>query len=138
MARLGRKFKILVLSLALLLLIIAVLWYPYKAGVVPEWKIQVFASDGRSFAGAQVGEQWNDPIDEGITSVDSRNTDSNGFIVFPQRLLRNRLALGSPPFKPAALITVCTANQYGDAVWDEKDRGAVTQLQLKDGACPYD
>jgi len=88
--------------------------------------------------GAQVEQQWNDPINDGITSEDSENTDSNGFVVFPKHLLRNRLALGLPRSRPAALITVCTADQYGDAVWDEKDRQMVARLQLKKGPCPYD
>ena len=138
MVKLSRKLRIALLPIAALLVMVAVLWYPYGAGRVPQWKLQVVDSNARPVIGAQVVEQWTDPIDDGITSVDSRTTDANGFVVFQRHPLRNRLALGTPRFKPAALITVCTADQYGDVVWEEKDGCTPAELQLKKGPCPYD
>jgi hypothetical protein len=137
MARLGRKSRIVLLSLALCMLILAVLWYPYKSGTVPEWKLQVIDSAGRPVVGAQVGEEWNDPVDEGITSVADRRTDSRGFVVFPKHVLHNRLALGAPQFRPAAHISVCARGQFGDALWDEKDQKMATRMELEEGPCPF-
>jgi hypothetical protein len=78
MLKLDRKLKIAFFSVALVLLIAGVVWYPYKAGVVPAWKLHIIDSEGRSVTGAQVVEQWNDPIDDGVTREDSSNTDSMG------------------------------------------------------------
>lgn len=137
MTKLSRKRKIALLSFVVLLISVAVLWYPYEKGVVPQWKLEVVDSDGRPAVGAPVNEEWDDPLKEGITSVDSRNTDANGFVEFPERLLRNRLALGTSQFRPAALITVCTADQYGEAVWEEQGQQVTGRLRLKKGSCPY-
>lgn len=60
--------------------------------------------DGHPVIGMQVEQEWLDPIDDGFTFEDSRQTDTQGFVVFPRRPLRNRLAFGRPPYQPSAHI----------------------------------
>jgi len=133
-----RKWKLALVSAGALLLIFAVLWYPYESGVVPEWKIQVIDSGGHPLIGGQANQEWLDPIEDGITSADARQTDSAGFVVFPKRVLHNRLVLGTPTFPPAARVTVCGKDEFGDVEWEAQNQKIVTQLELKRGPCPYD
>ena len=137
MPRIRKPLKIALASLLLIILIACVLWYPYKSGAVPEWRIQIIDVEGRPVVGMQVEQEWLDPIDDGIISEDSRQTGTQGFVVFPQRLLHNRLAFGTPQYQPSAHVYMCGQGQYGRAFWGAKDREMVTKLELKKGACPY-
>jgi hypothetical protein len=124
-------------SSAVLLLIVFALWCPYGAGSVPEWRVQIVDDQSRPVVGAQVSEEWLNPIEDGMVSLDSRDTDSNGMVVFPRRVLQNRLALGFPKIKPSSHVFVCWMEQYGQAFWDENGRRLAAQLVLSKGACPY-
>lgn len=137
MPKLPRKLKVVLLPIGLLLLIAGVLWLPYKVGVIPEWKLQIVDSDGHPVVGAQVVEEWNNPIEEGITFAEVQKTGANGFVVLPEHRLTNRLAFGVPRFTPSALIMVCTEDQYGDVIWDKKNGPIPSRLELKKGHCPY-
>jgi hypothetical protein len=133
----SRKLKVAMLLLGLALVIVFVLWYPYESGNVPEWKLQVVDQHGKAAVGAQVNQEWLDPIDDGIVDVDSGTTDANGFVLFRKRALHNRLALGVRRSGPSAHVFICWQDQYGDAFWDDKHRLLDTQLVLKKGSCPY-
>jgi len=135
--RVRKTLKIALTSLSLIILIACVLWYPYKSGAVPEWRIQIIDVEGHPVVGMQVEQEWLDPIDDGITFADSRQTDTQGFVVFPRRPLHNRLAFGRPPFQPSAHIYMCGQGQYGQAFWDAKDKVMVARVELKKGACPF-
>jgi hypothetical protein len=132
-----KTFKFALLSIALIFLIASVLWYPYKSGVVPEWRIQVIDAGGHPVVGISVIEEWLDPLEEGMTPLEIRETDTQGFVVFPGRPLHNRLAFGLPPNQPAAHVYMCGEGQYGQAFWDAKDRELITKLELKKSACPF-
>ena len=137
MPRIRKTLKIALMSLLLIILIACVLWYPYKSGAVPEWRIQIIDVDGHPVIGMQVEQEWLDPIDGGITSEDSRQTDTQGFVMFPRRPLHNRLAFGRPLYQPSAHIYMCGRGQYGQASWDAKDNVMATRVELKKGACPF-
>ena len=137
MPKITKILKHALLILLVIFVIAGVLWFPYKSGQVPEWKIQIVDTDGHPVVGIRANEEWMEPADEGITSVDTRQTDKQGFLVFPRRQLHNRLAFGLPPTQPAAHVYMCGEGQYGQAFWETKDREMVTKLELKKGPCPY-
>jgi hypothetical protein len=114
MSKLNKTLRIMLFSVGLILLIVAVLWYPYESGVVPEWKLQVIDSEGHPVVNATAHQEWLDPIDEGITRADSQQTDSQGFAMFPKRVLHSRLALRFPADPSSAHIFVCLQDEYGD------------------------
>jgi hypothetical protein len=131
------KLKIPLVLLGSVLAAAFALWYPYESGSVPEWKLQVVDQTGQAVAGAQINQEWLDPIDDGIVSGDSRTTDRNGFVLFPKRVLRNRLALGAAHSAPSSRLFVCWQNQFGEVDWDGNPSHLADQLILKKGACPY-
>jgi hypothetical protein len=132
-----KALKLLLVLLSVIFLIAGVLWYPYGSRVVPTWRIQIVDADGHPVAGIRVNQEWLDPIDDGITSVDTRQTDTRGFVVFPKRSLHNRLALGNPRYRPGAHIFMCGHEQFGQAFWEEKDLEMVGTVELKRGPCPF-
>jgi hypothetical protein len=105
---------------------------------VPEWKLQVLDVHGNPAIGAQISEEWMDPIDEGITFVDSRAGDAMASVTFPNRILHNRLAFGFVREKPSARILVCWQNEYGALYWDRVSAQPPKELRLTEGQCPYD
>ena len=137
MPKITKVWKLALIVLVVMFLIAGVLWYPYKSGVVPEWRIQVTDADGHPVVGISANEEWLDPLEEGMTPVDIRETDAQGFVVFPRKQLRSRLAFGPPPYRPSAHVYMCGQGQYGQAFWEAKDREMVTKLELKKGSCPY-
>ena len=137
MSRIRKTLKIALTCLLVIILIAGVLWYPYKSGAVPEWRIQIIDVEGHPVVGMQVEQEWLDPIEDGMTFEDSRQTDTQGFVVFPRRPLHNRLAFGRPLYQPSAHIYMCGQGQYGQTFWDAKDREMLTKLELKKGPCPY-
>jgi hypothetical protein len=137
MLRIMKALKLLLVLLSVIFVIAGVLWYPYGSGVVPTWRIQIIDADGHPMAGIRVNQEWLDPIDDGITSVDTRQTDMQGFVVFPKRSLHNRLALGNPRYRPGAHIFMCGHEQFGQAFWEEKDLEMVGTVELKRGPCPF-
>ena len=137
MPRITRTLKLALTLLSVIFLIAGVLWYPYKSGAVPEWRIQIVDTEGHPLVGIRANEEWLEPAEEGITSVDTRQTDTHGLLVFLRPQLHNRIAFGLPPNHPAAHVYVCGEGQYGQAFWDAKDPEMVTRLELKKGPCPF-
>jgi hypothetical protein len=105
---------------------------------VPEWKVQVVDESGRPAPQVQANEEWIDPIEDGIVRSDSRNTDANGWVVFPMRQTHNRLAFGVFGHAPSAHIFVCWQEKAGDVFWEENYQQVTPRLVLKKGSCPYD
>ena len=137
MPKITKILKLTLSALAVIFLIAGVLWYPYRSGVVPTWRIQIVDADGHPVAGIRVNREWLDPIDDGITSVDTQQTDTQGFVVFPKRSLHNRLALGNLRYRPGAHIFLCGHEQFGQAFWEEKDLEMVDTVKLKRGPGPF-
>ena len=132
--------KTLKIGIAVLLAAIiagAILLYPYEIAGISEWRIQVLDSNGKPMAGVPVSEGWLDPIDEGNSMGDQKETDTTGTVVFPKRILHSRLELGFRGRKRSARIMVCARDEYGAVYWD--GAGALPQtLNLQRGSCPYD
>jgi hypothetical protein len=133
----SKKLEIAMLFLGLVLCGIFALWYPYQSGTVPEWKLQVVDLSGNPVVGAKVNQEWINPIEDGMVSVDPRTTDARGTVLFPKRVLHNRLALGILRSAPSSRITVCWQDQFGDVDWDGNPTHLAAQLVLKKGICPY-
>jgi hypothetical protein len=133
----NRRLRLTLLSISVVLILGAALWWPYQTRGVPEWRLIVRDNDGNVLSGVQVNEEWINPIDDGIASVDSQQTDSQGVVTFPHRVLHNRLVLGLAPTKPSARIFVCWRDQYGDIDWDGISPEPPKTLTLKVGSCPY-
>ena len=137
MPRINKILKLALLLLLAILVIAGVLWFPYKSGAVPEWKIQIVDTDGHPVGGIRANQEWLDPIEDGRTNVDTRQTNTQGFVVFPRRALHNRLAFWNPPYQPSSHVYLCGDGQYGQAFWEEKDREMVSKLKLRKGPCPF-
>ena len=115
----------------------AALIYPYEVPSMPEWKLQVLDSSGKPVAGVRVNQEWVDPIDDGIIRADGKQTDASGTVVFPKRILHNRLALHFGKMKQSTRAFLCPGDQYGAVYWDGVGELPAT-LTLQQGACPYD
>jgi hypothetical protein len=114
------------------------LWYPYECGTAPEWRLQVVGQNGKVAVGAQVNQEWLNPIDEGMVMTDSRTTDGSGVVLFPRRVLKSRLALGFVHTHPSSRVLVCWQGQFGDVNWDGAPGHLAARLGLEKGDCPYD
>lgn len=130
--------KMISTGLILILLVAVIFWSPYRTQPVPAWKAQVLDMNGRPLSGVQANEEWIDPREDGIIRSDSRVTGLDGWVVFPQRESRNRLALRwlNHHSAPSAHIFVCWNEQTGDVFW-EANQKPPARLRLKRGFCPY-
>jgi hypothetical protein len=133
----NRGLRVAFLSIAVVLILGVALWCPYQTRGVPEWRLTILDTDGNALVGAQVNQEWINPIEDGIVNADNQPTDSRGVVTFPHRVLRNRLALGLAPAKPSAHVFVCWRDQYGDIDWDGISPEPPKTLTLKVGSCPY-
>ena len=52
---------------------------------MPEWKIRVVDQHGQPFVGEEVREIWQHYSLEGEGHSEERQTDENGYVVFPER-----------------------------------------------------
>jgi hypothetical protein len=128
--------KILLTIAGLILLTGIVLFIPYPVPGVPEWTLHIVDINGREVAGARVQQEWMDPIDRNIVHADSRTADVSGKVVFPERRLHNRLALGTSRWIPVSKVIVCWAGRFGSVDWDGKGTPpSKVQLDL-DGCAP--
>jgi hypothetical protein len=135
--------KIALLVFSAILLIAVVLLYPYNAGNIPEWKLRIVDQTGKPVVGAQVEQEWLDPIREGQTMVESRNSDADGWVLFPKRPIHNQLANGFLRSGPSAHIYMCWQDKsdqvwHGQLFYEGKSSELVRQLVLVKGpVCPF-
>jgi hypothetical protein len=132
-----RALKIAGQALVLALIVLAVLWCPYQTTPIPSWKLQVLDSAGKPVGGVTAHQEWLDPINEGMTFADSRDTDTSGFVEFPKRTRHNRLAFGFSASAPSAHIFVCIGDEYGEVFLDAVHGSLMREMQLRKGSCPY-
>jgi hypothetical protein len=119
------------------MIVVVVLLHPYEIPGVPEWRLQILDSGGNAMVGVPVNEGWLDPIDEGNESLQQRETDATGTVLFPKRVLHSRLELGFRGVKGHARVQVCAKDEFGAIYWDGSTRLPKT-LKLQNGSCPYD
>lgn len=76
-----------------LLILLAVLIYPFETVIVPAWKIRVVDKDGKPVKDDFVKQVWKHyslELDPGENSED-RRSDDDGYVVFPARTIRASL-----------------------------------------------
>lgn len=76
-----------------LVLAILVAVSPYESTIVPAWKLRVVDETGTPYVGKQVNQTWKHyslDKDPG-TNIESRYTDSNGYVAFPERTIKASL-----------------------------------------------
>src|SRR5947209_16359770 len=79
--------------IGLMLLGIVILTVPVQTTVVPEWRLRVVTKDGRPCAGVTVSESWEDytlELESG-KGIEDKKTDQDGYVTFPQRVVRATL-----------------------------------------------
>lgn len=86
----SRRVFIVLISAALVAVGFA---YPVESTVVPAWKIRVVDEAGRPYAGMSVSQAWKHySLElEGGENMESRWTDGDGYVEFPERTLRMSL-----------------------------------------------
>jgi hypothetical protein len=115
-----------------------VAFWPYETRGIPEWDMQVVDKDGKPVPRGQVVQEWLNPIEQGIVNSDARETDLSGRVVFPQRILKNRLLFGLAPDKPSSHVFICWHGQFADVNWDGVSKEPPAVIQLEEGNCPYE
>jgi hypothetical protein len=105
----SRNLKIAMMLVGLTLGVVYALWYPYESGTVPEWKLQVVDPNGKPVVGAQVNQEWINPIEDGMVSADSRTTDASGVVLFPKRFCT--IDLRSEPAIPLQVADCLSAGR---------------------------
>ena len=135
----SRRLKFALICLGAIVLVPAVLWCSYPSRSVPEWRVQIINQTGQPVPGVQANEEWIDPIEDGIIRADSRTTDPNGWVVFPQHRTHNKLLLRilNRRLWTSAHVFLCWQGQYGDIFWDSPNWKLEHQLILRPGSCPY-
>ena len=133
----SRALKVLSFVVSLILVVAVVVLLPYRARRVPAWRVQVVDEHERPVPGFQANEEWMDPLEDGVIRSDSRNTDANGWVVFPIRRTHNRLAFRVFGRTPSAHIFVCWQEKAGDVFWEENYQRLTPRLVLSKKSCPY-
>ncbi len=75
----------------LLVCVAFALFYPIKVTVVPVWTIQVVDPSGRPVSNMPVGQDWRHYSIEQESHWDELITNENGYVTFPERVLRASL-----------------------------------------------
>jgi hypothetical protein len=112
----NRNVKIAISVVAVIAAVALVLFLPYRVGAFPEWRLRVVGPDGKPIAGAQVEQEWLDPIDEGVSSTDWRTSDGGGWVTFPARPLHHQLVNGTPRSVSNARVFTCWEVHSGEVL----------------------
>lgn len=75
-----------------LVLILTVLFFPYKTTTVPEWNLRIVDDGGTPVREINVTEHWQDYPLELSGNEEAKRTDSNGTARFDPRTIRASLA----------------------------------------------
>lgn len=86
-----------------LLVILALIFYPFQVRVVPVWKIQVVDSAGKPLSSMPVAQDWRHYSFEQESHWEESVTDENGYVAFPERLVRASLARRLINLRPSNL-----------------------------------
>lgn len=88
----SRQLKSVVVIICVALLA-AVFSYPFTSTVVPAWRMRIVEETGRPYAGIQINQSWKHyslELEAGENG-ETRSTDRNGYVEFPERNLRMSL-----------------------------------------------
>ena len=119
-----RRFCIRVM--AVILSASLVLFVPYKSTASPKWEIVVVDANGKSIPGLPVRQEWSYFGIDIAPWVDSRQTDSQGRVEFPRRVIWASLAArllnlkgASEKLGPSVWIEACdNHSMLGELFWE--------------------
>lgn len=77
--------------------------YPFQVRVVPVWRIQVVDSAGRPVSNMPVAQDWRHYSFEQESHWEDSVTDENGYVTFPERLVRVSVARRLINLRPSNL-----------------------------------
>jgi len=135
--------KVKLLLVAVLLTITACI--PFPSVTVPEWRVQFVDRKGRPFVGLEVKQTWQNYSTENRSHQESRRTDSQGYVSFPERTnwasmatrilgpLANFLgSLWEASYGPSSwLIAACDVSEVYDAPGYSGSGALPNQVLLK-------
>ena len=123
-----------------IVLVFSLLFFaPYKSTTSPEWVIQLVDEHGKPVSGLGVAEQWSYFGIDFAASIDNKQTDTEGRVVFPRRVIWASLASrllnpqgASGKLGPSVWVLACdeTRHVQGEFFWDGErlwSRGAPTK-----------
>ena len=76
---------------AALILLLAILIYPFKTTVVPEWQLRVVDEKGTPVEAIKVTEHWQHYLFESTAHEELQQTGHDGMVKFPERTIRASL-----------------------------------------------
>ena len=117
--------KFWVCFLAVLLFLSLLFFAPYRSTTSPEWMIQVVDGNGRPVPSFPVRQEWSYFGIDNAPWVDNRQTDTEGRVTFPRRVIWASLASrffnseGSAKPGPSVWIEACDdRSMMGELFWD--------------------
>ena len=78
-------------ALVALLVLLLVLFFPFKTTIVPEWSLKVVNEEGGAVGDINVTEHWQHYLLESASHEDLRRAGSSGMVSFPERSIRASL-----------------------------------------------
>ena len=78
-------------ALVALLVLLFVLFFPFKTTIVPEWSLKVVNDEGGAVGDINVTEHWQHYLLESASHEDMRRAGSSGLVTFPERSIRASL-----------------------------------------------
>jgi|SRR5579859_104220 len=122
-----RKFRIRLFAIVLVFSLF--FFVPYKSTSSPEWVIQVVDEHGEPVSGLDVAEEWSYFGIDFAGSIDNKQTDTQGRVVFPRRVIWASLASrllnpqgASEKLGPSVWVLACdeTKLMQGEFFWEGK------------------
>jgi len=89
-AALPGRWRVILAGVFLLLLIL--LFFPFKTTIVPRWRLRVVDDAGAMVRDIKVTEHWQDYLVESEGHEEMLNTDGSGMVDFPERTIRASVA----------------------------------------------
>lgn len=68
-------------------LLLFILFMPFPTELIPEWKMQFVDEQNDPLVNVRTEQSWESYTFMGVGGYDTKCTDTNGFVVYPQRLL---------------------------------------------------
>ena len=111
--------------LAVLVITLLLFFVPYRSTTSPQWVIQVVDGNGRPVPSFPVRQEWSYFGIDLAPWVDNRQTDAEGRVTFPRRVIWASLASrflnsqGAPKAGPSVWIEACDdRSMLGELFWD--------------------
>jgi hypothetical protein len=120
-----RKFWIRLFAIVLVFSLI--FFAPYKSTTLPEWVVKVVDEDGKPVSGLGVAEEWSYFGIDFAASIDNKQTDTQGRVAFPRRVIWASLASrllnpqgASEKLGPSVWVLACdeTKLMQGEFSWE--------------------